>query len=176
MFQVRYDISMEFSTWNEWIKNRIIRVYACKTFGIRWKSRGIHISYSGEMWQHDKSAHTYIIQFVLHWHCFRKQDGRKQPVLRTFCAYWGTHGSSFLSNSMSDFHCSPSANITSGLPISGMDGNSGNSFRIKILFLNVIILFHWIWFLRVFCWRMYLISYEQGIVACQWLAWLSFMF
>ena len=30
--------------------------------------------------------------------------------------------------------------------------------------------------LRVFCWRMYLISYAQGIVACQWLAWLSFMF
>ena len=28
---------------------------------------------------------------------------------------------------MSDFHCSPSANITS---VSGMDGNSSNSFRI----------------------------------------------
>ena len=31
---------------------------------------------------------------------------------------------------MSDFHCSPSANITSGSLISGMDGNPGNSFRI----------------------------------------------
>ena len=30
MFQVRYDIGMEFSTWNEWIKNRIIGVYATK--------------------------------------------------------------------------------------------------------------------------------------------------
>ena len=157
-----------------------------------------------EMWQHDKSAHRYIIHVVLHWHCLRKQDGRKQPVLLTFRAYWGTPGSSFLSNSMPDFHCSPSANITSGLPISGMDDNSGNSFRIlryysanissglpisgmdgnsgnsfrilRYLFLNVIILFHWIWFLRVFCWRMYLISYAQGIVACQWLAWLSSMF
>ena len=77
---------------------------------------------------------------------------------------------------MPDFHCSPSANITSGLSISGMDGNSGNSFRIlryysanitsglpisgmdgnsgnsfrilRYLFLDVIILFHWI-FARV---------------------------
>ena len=121
-----------------------------------------------EMWQHHKSAHRHIIHVVLHWHCLRKQDGRKQLVLLPFRAYWGTPESSFLSNSMSDFHCFPSANITSGSPIFGMDGNSGNSFRIlKILFLNVIMLFHWIWFLRVFCWRMYLISYAQGIVACQ---------
>ena len=123
---------------------------------------------------------TYIIHVVLQWHCLRKQDGRKQPVLLTFSyllRYCVTPGSSSLSYSMSDFHCSPSANITFGSPISGMDGNSTHSFRIlRYSSLVVIILFHWKWFCAYFCWRMYVIYHVQRIVAFQWLAWLSSMF
>ena len=44
--------------------------------------------------------------------------------------YCVTHGSSFLDYSKSDFHCSHHANTTPGSPISGMDGNSSNSFSI----------------------------------------------
>ena len=44
--------------------------------------------------------------------------------------YYVTLGSSFLGYARSDFHCSHHANITPGSPISGMDGNSSNSFRI----------------------------------------------
>ena len=43
-----------------------------------------------------------------------------------------------------------------------------------ILFFSCCNTFHWkLLFLRVFCWYMYLISYAQGILACQRLAWLS---
>ena len=178
MFQVHYDIGMEFSTWYEWISNRIIRV-ACETIGIKWKSRGIHIPNFGKCDNMTNQHNRSIIDVVLHtlpsetiWE--KATSSANFSCLLRYCV---TPGSSFLSYPMSDFHCFPSASITSGSPISDMGGNSSNSFRIlSYSSLNVITLFHWKWFLRVFCWCVYLISYAQGIVACQWLAWLSSMF
>ena len=132
-----------------------------------------------EIWQHHKSAqHISFILFTLTLPSeTRWKKATSSANLSCLLRYFITPVSSSLSYSMSDFHCSPSGNITSVSPISGMDGNSSNSFRIlRYSSLVVIIHFHWKWFLREFCWRMYLISYTQGIVACQWLAWLSSMF
>ena len=86
-----------------------------------------------EMWQHHKSA-----QQIYYSCCFtltlpsetRWKKATRSANFSCLLRYCVTPGSSFLSYSMSDFHCSPSTNITSGSPISGMDGNSGNSFRI----------------------------------------------
>ena len=81
--------------------------------------------------------------------------------------YCVTRVSSFLSYSTSDFQRSPSVNITSGSPISDMDGHSSNSLKIlKYSSLAVVILLHYKWlFWGVFCGRAYLISYAQGILA-----------
>ena len=96
-----------------------------------------------------------------------------------YCVTPMSTGSVFLSYSTSDFHRSPSANITSGSPISGMDGNSSNSPKLlKYSSLVVVILMHYIWLFWAYfvgAWY-YLIFYGQGIVACQWLAWLSSVF
>ena len=157
----------------------MIRVYASKTFDIRWKSRGIHILYFEKC---DNITNQHNIHYSCRFTLTLPSETRWKKVTSSanfscLLRYRVTPGSSSLSYSMSGFHCSPSANITSGSPISGMDGNSNNSFRLlRYSSFVVMILFHWKWFLRVFCWRMYLISYAQGIVACQWLAWLSSMF
>ena len=112
----------------------MIRVYACNIFGIRWKSRGIHTySLFREMWQHHKSAQQifYSCCFILTLPSETKwKKTTSSASFSCLLRYCVTHWRSFLSYSMSDYHCYPSANITSGSPISGMDGNSGNSFRI----------------------------------------------
>ena len=134
-----------------------------------------------EMWQHYKSA-----QQIYYSSCFtltlpsetRWKKATSSANFSCLLRYCVSPGGSFLSYSMSDFHCSPSANITSGpqylawmvIPVIRL------GYWDTLPSVNVMILFHWKWLLPVFCWRMYLISYAQGIVACQWLAWLSSMF
>ena len=132
-----------------------------------------------EMWQHHRSAqqiycsHCYILKLTLETKWKKVSNSVNFSCSLRSCV---TPVSSFLSYSISDFHRSPSANYD--ITINDMDGDSSNSLKIlNYSSLVVVILFHWkLLFLRVFCWRMYLISDAQGIVACQGLAWLSSMF
>ena len=124
-----------------------------------------------DMWQYHKYMTLTLSSET------RSKKVTNSVNLSCLLRYYVTHRSSFLSYSMSDFHCFPSANITSSSTISGMDGNSSNSFGIlRHSSLFVIILFHSNWVLHVSCWCMCLTSYAQDSVACQWLVWLSSMF
>ena len=134
-----------------------------------------------EMWQHLKTAqqiyysYCYVLTMPSETIWKKVTNSAKFSCSPRYCV---TPVSSFLGYSMSDFHCSPSANITSGSPISSMDGNSSNLFRILwyssvvvvILFPLETIVF------ALICRLMHLISYAQDIASCQRLAWLSSVF
>ena len=86
----------------------------------------------GEIWQHPKSAQRINYSYCYIDIAFGNKMEKVTNSANSSCSirYCVTLGSSFPGYSRSDFHCSHHANITPGSPISGMDGNSSNSFRI----------------------------------------------
>ena len=137
-------------------------IFHIKRMGLEWNNSSLRMqnfwhqmkiawhTYSlfCEMRQHHKSAQQiyyscYILILPSETKCKKVTNSANISCSLGYCV---TPMSSFLSYSTSDFHRSPSTNITSGSPIADMDGNSSNSPKLlKYSSLVVVIHMHYKW-------------------------------